>query len=457
MLFLIGAARRFAQNLALTVRVALPARFDVTRVHATAGQMLLALLAGNAASVAFSAASNWPVGELDPWGITSLLAGSFVSVAALALSAIVVMRGERAGALIVVGSLVSVLSFPLWWLMKDRAEDVSGPFTALAFWLVWLLPQILVILRGLSGPGRIGWLRGVPAAAIYVGMLAAVVSYVPMTQLYYPAGVASDDGENEEFRTVDVEELYYAQPELTRAAVEGLRNGEIGRRDLFAVLGAGSALQGVFLSEVEQVAEIARRDLGAEGRVLTLANSMAEPDRLPLLSKRNLRSALHEVGARMQKDEDIAFLFLTSHGSPEQFSLGYYQAGLGQLSSGELSDMLDQSGIRYAVVVVSACYSGSFIDDLAAPGRIIITASAADRSSFGCASENQWTDFGRAYFDEALRQTRDFRAAFDLAREKVAEREKAAGLKPSEPQISVGAEIAAYFDAGVPAADQASN
>jgi hypothetical protein len=53
------------------------------------------------------------------------------------------------------------------------------------------------------------------------------------------------------------------------------------------------------------------------------------------------------------------------------------------------------------------------------------------------------TYFGRALIDEALRETRSFTTAYDLARERVTMREEAEGKTPSEPQISVGSEIQA--------------
>jgi hypothetical protein len=68
----------------------------------------------------------------------------------------------------------------------------------------------------------------------------------------------------------------------------------------------------------------------------------------------------------------------------------------------------------------------------------VITAAAADRSSFGCGEEDELTEFGRAYFDEALRQTRSLEAAFHLAAARLAAKEEASGLQPSLPQIAGG-------------------
>ena len=65
----------------------------------------------------------------------------------------------------------------------------------------------------------------------------------------------------------------------------------------------------------------------------------------------------------MNRDEDILFLFLTSHGSPEhEFKLQQNHMTLRDLPARELGELLKASGIRWKVIVVSACYSGGFID-----------------------------------------------------------------------------------------------
>ena len=65
--------------------------------------------------------------------------------------------------------------------------------------------------------------------------------------------------------------------------------------------------------------------------------------------------------------------------------------------------MLDDAGIRNRVIVVSSCYSGTFVDALRDDDTLVMTASAKDRNSFGCSNEADFTYFGKAYFDEALR------------------------------------------------------
>ena len=99
---------------------------------------------------------------------------------------------------------------------------------------------------------------------------------------------------------------------------------------------------------------------------------------------------------------------------------------------------MDKSGIRWKVIVISACYSGSFVPALQSPDTLIITASAADRTSFGCSNEADYTYFGRAFFDQAMRDQTSLKSAFGQASETVAKWESAQGFEPSEPQWVIG-------------------
>ena len=83
---------------------------------------------------------------------------------------------------------------------------------------------------------------------------------------------------------------------------------------------------------------------------------------------------------------------------------------------------------------------------LAAPDRLIITAASAERSSFGCADENEWSYFCDAFFDRALRSTHNLHAAFELAAQLVADWENAGDLTSSEPQVALGMEIESVLE-----------
>ena len=117
------------------------------------------------------------------------------------------------------------------------------------------------------------------------------------------------------------------------------------------------------------------------------------------------------------------------------------------VSPDDLARMLDETGIKWRVVTVSACYSGGFIETLKNANSLILTASRADRNSFGCSNERKFTYFGKAYFDQQLRRELSFIEAFHKATEVIEEWETADDLTPSVPQIHVGDAIGAKLDA----------
>jgi len=104
---------------------------------------------------------------------------------------------------------------------------------------------------------------------------------------------------------------------------------------------------------------------------------------------------------------------------------------------------LDAAGIRFRVLVISACYSGGFVGPLRGTDTLVMTASDAEHTSFGCGSESDFTYFGKAVFDEQLRLTHSFENAFHAALPILRQREAAAGERFSNPQIEVGAGVRA--------------
>src|SRR5262249_45470032 len=223
------------------------------------------------------------------------------------------------------------------------------------------------------------------------------------------------DAERKQARA-NVEPALYAQKELLDKALASLKAREPGRINLYLLAVAGDGSQEVFRREVEFVqGEFARR-FGTSGRTVALVNSRSTVATAPMATVTSIRQALNAIAARMNREQDILFLFLTSHGSAEhELSLTQNGMDLADLPAKELGAMLKESGIRWKVVVVSACYSGGFIDPLQDEKSLIITAARRDRRSFGCADENDFTYFGRAFFKESLPKSRSFSEAFRRA------------------------------------------
>ena len=119
----------------------------------------------------------------------------------------------------------------------------------------------------------------------------------------------------------------------------------------------------------------------------------------------------------LDPDEDVLFLYLTSHGSEDhRLAMQFWPLQLDDIDPRMLKQMLDESGIKWRVIVISACYSGGFVEPLKDDHTMIVTAADAFHQSFGCGSTSDFTYFAKAYFDEALRGTHSFQAAFDQAR-----------------------------------------
>jgi hypothetical protein len=210
---------------------------------------------------------------------------------------------------------------------------------------------------------------------------------------------------------------------LLDAALAALAPGRPGVVELYLLAVGGDGSQEVFRREVEFVRAQFDERFGTRSRSLALVNSRNTA--APMATVSSIGEALKGIGERMNRDEDILFLFLTSHGSREhELKLQHNQLTLRDLPARELAGLLRASAIRWKVIVVSACYSGGFIDALRDDSTLIITAARHDRSSFGCADEAEFTYFGRAFFKEALPASSTFQEAFGKADALVAEWER---------------------------------
>ena len=222
-----------------------------------------------------------------------------------------------------------------------------------------------------------------------------------------------------------VEDALRHQGRLLDEALAALKPGRPGMIDMYLLAVGGDGSQEVFRREVEFVRSQFDQQYGTAGRSLALVNSRNTVATMPMATVSNIGEALKTIATRMDRDEDILFLFLTSHGTRQHaLTLAQNYMALRELPAPELGRLLKESGIRWKVIVVSACYSGGFIEPLKDDSTLIITAARADRTSFGCADENDFTYFGRAFFKEALPASHSFQDAFARADALVAQWEK---------------------------------
>ena len=272
-----------------------------------------------------------------------------------------------------------------------------------------------------------------------------LVFFVAFVVTGFPAGfamAAEPDEAAPKKEPLDVESIYYAQDGLVQAALDRVRFSTGDLAEIYFVGFAPDDAEDVFESEVKYVEELFRDKLGAEGRTVVLVNSRNTVDELPLANGPNLSAVLEGMAARMGP-EDLLFLHVTTHGSRDhELSVSFENLGLNDLPADEFAGIVGGAGLPWRVVVVSACFSGGFIQSLKSPRTMVITAASARRTSFGCENGRDYTYFGAAFYRDSLIDA-DFHATFDRAVPLVRAREKEQDYRHSKPRIWVGREIAA--------------
>jgi hypothetical protein len=430
--------RSLAANLARGLRWTLPGG-EARPFYFSPHQLALLLGVALAVELLASFIAIGPGAEFNSWGLGGFALRMGIVLALLYLLAVLTQRGERLGELLVAQLSVLIPLGALFSLIAAFAaiDTVQAGWFVFALLTTWIL---LVTTRVMARVLDLGGIRAGLLALVYVGASLFASESLPEAPLWYAGDY--DYGYGEQGEALNVEDIYYAQPALMREALAALEPQRPGVVDLYFIGFAAYADEKVFLREARYVRALFDRRFDTAGRSMVLINHPSTADTEPLASTHNLRRALAAVAERMDPEEDLLFLFLTSHGLPDRLAVDHDPLALNDLDDAELAQMLAEADIRWPVVVVSACYSGSFIDALASPRSLVITAAHPERSSFGCGPTSEFTDFGIAYFQQALAETRSFSAAFRHAQVLIAARETAEERNPSQPRMHLGTQMA---------------
>ncbi|MDO9359762.1 MAG: C13 family peptidase [Polaromonas sp.] len=240
------------------------------------------------------------------------------------------------------------------------------------------------------------------------------------------------------------QETMEAQQALWQRSVDALAPERPGVADVYGLVFAPYAAEDVFLRESTMVSRVLAERFDAQGRVLHLLNHAGTALTHPWATPLNLQRAIDALAARMDRDNDVLVIYMTSHGARDfRLAASHWPLEVPALSPAELRAALDNAGIRNRVIAVSACYSGGWVDVLAGDTTLVMTAADATHTSYGCGQLSELTFFGRAMFDEQLRKTHSFERAFARAVPIIQQREIDAGKDDgfSNPQIRVGAGI----------------
>jgi hypothetical protein len=378
----------------------------------------------------------------------------------------IVYEGFDAAVLLLIGAALSAafkqphlkLALPVIVLASDPALGVLNLILALpgnqgnffsysiqwaAFWLLMVWIAIIywraVAIALMPRQPRF-WLRSLAGGALLLaGVPLAIWADQPW---FYAAPAATVQGAR--YPSPATEDVLIKQPQLLYEALSDLEDERPGVTDLYFVGFAPYAAEDVFRKDIEVVHDLFDDRFDTDGRSVVLINNPRTMLDVPFATVSNLRATLSQIGDIIDAKQDVVMVYLSSHGSRDhKLSIEFPPLQLDALGSDALKRMLDDAGIKWRIIVVSACYSGGFIEPLKDDYTLILTASAADRTSFGCGAESHATYFGDALFQHALRFEDSFVKAFEQAKKRIAERERAEKRETSNPQIFIGDQMAA--------------
>jgi Peptidase C13 family len=397
-------------------------------------------------------------GGFNPYGINAAIAWIALEVAVAALFVPHGVRTSALSAMLILGCLAETanavgklaVGFVAWPAAIAGLDERTVTFAVFAVVSLWWIGAMVAVLRSYAPRPRLPAFGR--AAALFAALLA-VSAFVPHAPIFV--------GRNFDIRTANLWEALHAHFATAEAAGGAAPGFEQAQRSLLKtelaslaprqkdttniyVLGiAGWADQDVFVKELDGALAAISAVLPIGGHWVRLVNHRETLESLPLATGRNFAAAVHGLGEILDKETDVLLLVMTSHGEPGGFGLRLPGDVVTHLTPQDVAATFDREGIKNRVVIVSACYSGTFVAPLANDRTIVVTASDAKSTSFGCAPERDWTYFGDALFRQSLRPGRDFQAAFDNARVLIQGWELMDHARPSNPQAHFGAALVA--------------
>jgi hypothetical protein len=319
--------------------------------------------------------------------------------------------------------------------------DLVGMFggTLFQFWMVAILVRSVAVALA-PPPPRI-WLSAIGGGLLLAAPIWLSSSFAPNDPWWRAPGepTLAPDGVS-----AGSEAVLATQSVLLDHALSDIADERPAATDLYFVGFSPYGRDDGFRLDVDAAQKVMDERWGTTDRSLLLVNSPQTLLTTPFATITNLRETLNEIGAAIDAEDDVVMLYLTSPGGKgPRLTADLPPLSLVELTPPGLRQLLDDAGIKWRIIVVSACYSGGFIEPLQDAHTLIVTSSRAGQAPPGCGNAGESTLFGEAFFQKGMGSAASFAAAFDVAKERVAEREHDAKIaQPSEPQWWIGPEMA---------------
>ena len=358
-----------------------------------------------------------------------LLLGFF----ACALVARAHSRDADTRALLIPALAVSPYVLGLFWLSADLSRVRARPVLAILVGLLYLIVLSLRVLHAAYGSVRT---RSVITALALVVLAPVALETLDLDTRLWVGDESQETDDSDDSSTV--EPLLYDQPARIAAAVARVTPEQPGSPGVYFVGFAGNGDEGVFKHEALFAEQVFADHFDSGDRSIELLNDVEDRDSYPLATVTGLQQALRLLASRMNTEQDVLVLTLTSHGSEEGLEVSNGALPLLQLGPADLRQALDESGIKWRVIIVSACYAGVFLDALKTDTTLIVTASDSEHTSFGCEADRDLTYFGEAFLRDSVPSSDSLEQAFKKAAGLIQRRESAEHKTHSNPQLYVG-------------------
>jgi hypothetical protein len=150
-----------------------------------------------------------------------------------------------------------------------------------------------------------------------------------------------------------------------------------------------------------------------------------------------LQALDRSLTALKPQEGEGCLVYVTGHGAPDGLAMSADTPTI-FVRPTRMESMLNSCAGRPTVLVVSACFSGVYVrPGVTRAERIVMTASAADLTSFGCSDNQQYTFFDQCFMDAWPRQN-NWGALADDINDCVRTTERSGNFPASKPQFFFG-------------------
>jgi hypothetical protein len=162
----------------------------------------------------------------------------------------------------------------------------------------------------------------------------------------------------------------------------------------------------------------------------------------PFAHLASLTDTVKTIASQVKKD-DIVTIVLSTHGYTKLLATQIGGRDYASILDTQLATALAPLNNVPTILIISACYSGSLIPALKSENRIILTAAAEKKISYGCQPLAKNTFFIDALYGDKHDATLSLIEEFELTKKRIALRETTMKFSPSEPQIFIGEKMKA--------------